>query len=105
MTLVNGCKLLKNIFVKKILFSLLFCMMSALAFSQQAPQIRTERKELKREHFSAKEQKLEMRIRHDKRELRHMRNGQHHEWNHYRPHRPLQHGIPHRRPMMDHKRK
>lgn len=106
---VNGFELKNQTVVKKIFIPLLFVGIAAVSFAQDAPRkippIRSERKELKREHFANREQKLEMRIRHDKRELRHMRNGAHHDWRHNRPHRPMNRPHPHRRPMMDHKRK
>ena len=73
-----------NKIVKKIFLSLIATVLSVFAYAQKdtpsiaphaTPHIRCERKELKREHYADRSQKLEMRIHRDKRELRHIRNG------------------------------
>ena len=93
------------IILKKIFLSFIALTFTGVIYAQDvpppalplAPHIRIERKEFKRERFAFREQKMEMRIRHDRRELRHVKNGMQHEWRHNRPHMPVRRGMPHRR--------
>ena len=99
--------------MKKSTFLLIAIFISCFAYAQQdsrvpntTPHIRSERKELKREHIADRGLKPDMRIRKEKRELTHHRNGARHEMNQNHPNRPVKKGgMPRRKPMMDHKRK
>jgi len=97
--------------MKKIIPLLIFSMFLGYAQAQdvavppsKVPAIRAERKELKREKFEARELKAGMGIRHEKRQLQHIRNGKHHEWRPVRPMHPVR-NTPHRRPAGVHKRR
>lgn len=99
--------------MKKTLLSLIAAFISCFAYAQQdskatmhaAPHIRTERKNIKREHYADRPQKSEMRIHRNKHELHHGK-GKQHEWNRKHNTRPVKKGTPHKkRPMMDHRRK
>lgn len=99
--------------MKKTILSLIATFISCIALAQEAkpaqtkvaPHIRTERKELKREHLADRPLKNEMSIHRNKHELHHGR-GKQHEWNRNHHTRPVKKGTPHKkRPMMDHRRK
>jgi hypothetical protein len=99
--------------MKKSLLSLIAAFISFYAFAQQdskptihaAPHIRTERKELKREHYADRPQKSEMHIHRNKHELHHGKSKQH-EWKRNHHTRPVKKGTPHKkRPMTDRRHK